>query len=238
MKRFALIFLLMLGAARLVSGPACTSEPSRPRPALAAPGVPEARGDESTGISRPDPGSAPAPSWFRAARPAKTVKGELSGLLALKGGLAITRERAERDAHQQLEQVVRDWLALDGVPQDWTIPGPLLERLIRAGHIEPVIRDDLGPELDDYKVLYEAAYQVDFSPARKAEILAAYDQDLVRVRLGWLAGIGIFLLSCLAALAAYIRADEATKGYYTNRLRLVAAAGVGAAGVAVYHLLT
>ena len=111
-------------------------------------------------------------------------------------------------------------------------------RLIRARHIEPVLRDDLGPELDDYKVWYEAAYQADFSPALKAEILAAYDRDVVRARLGLLAGLGVFLLACLAALAGYIRADEATKGYYTNRLRLVAAAGVGAAGVVIYHLLT
>jgi hypothetical protein len=235
MKRFALICLLMLGALRLVSHPSCLGEPSRPK---AAPGVPAVRGDESPRISQTGSDVAPAPSWFHAARPARTFKGDLAGLHALKGGLAITRERAERDAHQQFEQVVRDWLALDGVPRDWTIPGPLLGGLIRAEHIEPVFRDDLGPELDDYKVLYEAAYQVDFSPARKAEILSAYDQDLVRVRLGWLAGLGVFLLTCLAALAGYIRADEATKGYYTNRLRLVAAAGVGVAGVVVYHLLT
>ena len=50
-------------------------------------------------------------------------------------------------------------------------------------------------------------------------------------------GLG-FALTCLAAVAGFIRADEATKGYYTNRLRLLAAAGVGAAGVAIYQALT
>ncbi len=46
-----------------------------------------------------------------------------------------------------------------------------------------------------------------------------------------------FVLICLAAISGYIRADEATKGYYTNRLRLLAAAGVGAAGVIVYRMV-
>ncbi|HEX8203484.1 MAG TPA: hypothetical protein VF590_23615 [Isosphaeraceae bacterium] len=225
MKRFALIFLVLLGATRLAPHPACASEP-------------EPRAAEVPRLSRTGPESGPAPSWYRAARPAKTLKGDLAGVQALTGGLALSRERALHDAHQQLEQVVRDWLALDGVPPDWTVPGPLLERLIRAEHVEPVLRDDLGPELDDYKVLYQAAYRVDFAPQRKAAILAAYEQDLVRTRLGWLVGFALFVLACLAALAGYIRADEATQGYYTNRLRLAAAAGVGAAGVAVYHLLT
>jgi len=46
-----------------------------------------------------------------------------------------------------------------------------------------------------------------------------------------------FLLTCLGVLSGYIRADEATKGYYTNRLRLLAAAGTGAAGMAIYHMI-
>ena len=46
-----------------------------------------------------------------------------------------------------------------------------------------------------------------------------------------------FVLICLAAVSGYIRADEATKGYYTNRLRMLAAAGVGAAGVILYKMV-
>jgi transposase len=46
-----------------------------------------------------------------------------------------------------------------------------------------------------------------------------------------------FVLTCLAAFAGYIRADEATRGYYTNWLRALAAAGVGASGVLIYQLL-
>jgi len=238
MKRFALIILLMLGALRLAPRPACTSEPPRPEPPIVVSGFSPASGSKVPWTPESAWDTGPAPPWLKAARPATDFKGDLSGLLGMKGSLATTRERAAEQARIILEQVVRDWLALDGVPKEWPIPPPALDHMIRAQHIERVLLDDLGPDLDEYKVLYEAAYLVDFSPVHKAELLAAYDQDLVSDRLFRLAAVVVFLLTCLAALAGYIRADEATKGYYTNRLRLVAAAGVGAAGVVVYHLLT
>ena len=56
-------------------------------------------------------------------------------------------------------------------------------------------------------------------------------------RLGFLGSLLALVLIALSALSAYIRADEATKGYYTNRLRLAAAAGLGVAGVAAYRFL-
>ncbi len=49
-------------------------------------------------------------------------------------------------------------------------------------------------------------------------------------------GLALALVG-LAVLSGYIKADEATKGYYTNRLRLAAAAGLGAAGVVAYRFL-
>ena len=54
---------------------------------------------------------------------------------------------------------------------------------------------------------------------------------------GALGGALAFVLICLGAVSGYIRADEATKGYYTNRLRMLAAAGVGAAGVVIYQMV-
>ena len=85
--------------------------------------------------------------------------------------------------------------------------------------------------------LYTAELTADFSPQRRAQLVEAYDHDLVRHRLTTLAAVLGFVLVCLAALSGYIRADEATKGYYTNRLRMLTAAGVGAAGVIVYRML-
>jgi hypothetical protein len=79
---------------------------------------------------------------------------------------------------------------------------------------------------------------VDLSPARRAEIVEAYNHEQTLKRL-WVLGGGLaFVLACLATVSGYIRADEATKGYYTNRLRVASAAGLGAAGVLVYQWLT
>ena len=77
----------------------------------------------------------------------------------------------------------------------------------------------------------------DFSPRRRAELVEAYNRELVQHRLVTLGGTLAFVLICLAAISGYIRADEATKGYYTNRLRMLAAAGVGAAGVIIYKMV-
>src|SRR4051812_44391355 len=136
MKRFVLLFLLTLGATRLVSRPARSGESPGPSPGVAAAGagVSEPRNGSPPPSSEPSPEAAP-PRWFRGARPAQSFQGDLSGLQAVKGGMAITRERAERDARKQFELVVADWLSLDGVPHDWTVPAPLLNRLIRARHI-------------------------------------------------------------------------------------------------------
>ena len=108
-----------------------------------------------------------------------------------------------------------------------------------ASYVQPVAESlsDVSKDLDDLYTLYRAGARLDFSPARRAEVLAVYEHDLVRERLvkgGALLG---FVLFVLAVLAGYIRTDESTKGYYTNRLRMLAAAGVGAAGVVVYRML-
>ena len=76
------------------------------------------------------------------------------------------------------------------------------------------------------------------SPEHRARFVKLYNRELVGRRLINLGGSLAFILMCLAAVSGYIRADEATKGYYTNRLRMLAAAGVGAGGVLIYQMVT
>ena len=89
----------------------------------------------------------------------------------------------------------------------------------------------------DYGELFEATLTVDASPARRNALIEVYNRQLVEQRMASLGGALAFVLICLAAISGYVRADEATKGYYTNRLRLLSAAGVGAAGVIIYHMV-
>jgi hypothetical protein len=93
------------------------------------------------------------------------------------------------------------------------------------------------PVVKDYGTLHETKLTIDASPARRTALVEAYNHELVRHRLASLGGMLAFVLSCLGVICGYVRADEATKGYYTTRLRMLAAAGVGAAGVIIYQIV-
>lgn len=147
--------------------------------------------------------------------------------------LSASEERARANARKQLDREVAQWLAPDVPFHQWSPPAEWLDRLVVRTHVTPVLKESMK----EFGPLFEATLDVDFSPPRRAELLALYHHDLVLRRLGLLGGGLGFTLACLAALAGYIRADEATKGYYTNWLRMAAAAGVGASGVVVYKLL-
>jgi hypothetical protein len=150
----------------------------------------------------------------------------------IPGDICATEDGARSDAEKVLREKVGEWLAPD-VPASWTPPAGLVQAMIVESKVDPHV-SQRGKE---YGPTYVATLTADFSPRRRAELVDTYDRDLVKNRLATLGGSLGFLLICLAAVSGYIRADEATKGYYTNRLRMVAAAGVGAAGVIFYKMV-
>jgi hypothetical protein len=145
------------------------------------------------------------------------------------GLLSATRERAVADARRVLRDDVANWLEPE-VPRSWAPPEEMLDAMVVD---EPRVHSIDKP----YGEVFEATLSVDKSPQRRTSLIAVYHRQLVE---GRLLGLGValaFILICLAAISGYIRADEATKGYYTNRLRMLAAAGVGASGVILYHMI-
>jgi hypothetical protein len=153
------------------------------------------------------------------------------------GLISITPERSRQEARKQLESMVTDWLEAAGVPRTWTPPVRLIDAMIVDGSkVDTVVKDD-DPLFKDHETLYEAKLKVDVSPERRATFVRAYQHQLVQKRMGFLGAGLAFVLACLAAISGYIRTDEVTKGYYTNRLRLLAAVGVGAAGVAILRMV-
>jgi hypothetical protein len=144
------------------------------------------------------------------------------------GLISATEERAKAEARRKLLESVVNWLDPQ-VPASWTPPPRLLDAMVLETRIKPVVKD--------YGTLSEAELRIDDSPARRAQLVEVYNREVVERRLVTLGGTLAFILICLAAVSGYIRTDEATKGYYTNRLRMLAAAGIGAAGVVIYHLV-
>lgn len=151
------------------------------------------------------------------------------GVQSLVGRLSADQQRAQADVRKTLDHKVTEWL-LPEVPTSWNPPTHLIDQVVKQVRIQPVAKP--------YGTLYEATLDADFAPDRRLPFFEAYQRDLVQHRMTVLGGVFAFVLICLAALAGYIRADEATKGYYTNGLRIASAAGVGAAGVVLYQFLT
>ncbi len=148
----------------------------------------------------------------------------------IAGLISATEERAKNEARKQLENDVTEWLASAGVPPSWKPSSQQIDAMILETTVEPVVKD--------YGTLYVAKLRVDVSPERRATFTGSYKRQLVHRRMVLFAGALGFVLVCLGVLSGYIRTDEATRGYYTNRLRLLAAGGVGAAGVLIYQALT
>lgn len=179
----------------------------------------------------PTPGVLPAPARVAVApdrAPEPPPPAAAVAATTVEGQICATEDRARNDARDALRIKVAEWLTPD-VPASWAPPEGLLESLIVETRIAPIVKD--------YGTLYRADLAVDLSPGRRAELVDAYNRDLVWSRLMSIGGALAFVLICLAVLSGYIRADEATRGYYTNRLRMLAAAGVGAGGVIVYRML-
>jgi hypothetical protein len=150
--------------------------------------------------------------------------------------ISITEDRAREEARKHLESVVTDWLEAGGVPRAWMAPARLIDGMILDTKVDTVVKDD-DPLYKGNETLYVAKLKVDLSPERRATFVRAYQYQLVHKRMVLLGAGLAFVLTCLAAVCGYIRTDEVTKGYYTNRLRLLAAAGVGAASVAILRMV-
>jgi len=207
---------------------------------LPVPIVPGTRVSEAE-IQPPRPVSPPSKAKHRSPRdrrsrenrpepaPAQDRDPELpSTVRTISGQLSATLERARDDAQLQLQREVTRWLTPE-VPTHWRSPASLVNSMVQKTSTRPIEKD--------YGTVYETSLDVDFSPSHRDQILAAYQREVVSHRLTILGGGLGFILACLASVAGYIRADEATKGYYTPWLRTVATAGVGAAGVLIYQLL-
>lgn len=213
--------------------------------------------------SVPAPATKGVPAWFpRSELDEETLaRADDSGSRVLIGRLSASEERARADLRKIVSREIADWLAAD-VPMDWVPPQKLVDRMVRGTYVQTVVRG-FGPtpgetpatttaaatgappssepaaalELDDLYTLYRAGQKLDFSSRRRDELVRHYHRDVASARMKRSGGVIGVVLVGLALISFYVRADEATKGYYTNRLRVLALAGLGAAGAAAYRYL-
>jgi hypothetical protein len=186
------------------------------------------------------PEKAISPEWFDRVVEGRFSSPDESYEVIVKGRRSYSEERAHGDARMRLEEAVDQWLAPD-VPMDWTPSTQQLDSLIVERHVQQVDLDPealgVDPSLSAPEVLYVAGYAINLSPDRRAEFIHTYERQLGDQRMTLAGGALAFVLSILAIIVGYIRVDEATRGYYTTRLRLLAGVAAGAAAVAAYRLL-
>ncbi len=148
-------------------------------------------------------------------------------LVTVIGLRSATVQRARENVLLKFERTVVDEVLHDEVARGWKAPDHLLDFMIREVKVEPIVRD--------YGTVYEATLKADLSPRNRDVVIHAYRQEEVRKRLWILGAILAAVLVVLAVISGYIKADEATKGYYTTRLRGVAIAALGAGGALLYQ---
>ncbi len=199
------------------------------------------------------PESKEVPSWFPKSEQdeEKLAQPDAAGFRVLLGQVSASEDRARLDLRKIVNREISDWLAAD-VPPDWTPPAVLVDHMIWASRVQPVIWSlgakpgevgtdvkvpdgSIPSELDSLYTLYRAGQKLDFSDARRAAFVRQYQRDVASTRMKRSGSVIAVVLASLALFSLYVRTDEATKGYYTNRLRVLALAGLGAAGTVAYH---
>jgi hypothetical protein len=227
--------------ANTVDAPRPPSPPEPPSPPGAIRTIPWKPGQAKAKAPTRKVGSPKsAPSWFPESDADESIKlkADSFGSRVVLGRLSASPDRARQDLREAVDREVTFWIAAD-VPTYWKVPAPAIDAMVQGRYVQEVTKDLTPdtPEVDGLYTLYRAGQKLDFSTARRAEIVGMYRHELATARMQRLGGGLALALIGLAVLSGYIKADEATKGYYTNRLRLAAAAGLGAAGVAVYRFL-
>ncbi len=151
------------------------------------------------------------------------------GSLLVRGYPMSTPERAASEAREQAGKRIVDWLGRIGLPAGWNLPDNLFEQLAQPLSTEQIERD--------YGTVYVQTMRLDFSDQSRQQVLRAYETQLSHERLLQVGGLLAFVLACLGVFRSYIRLDEATKGYYTNVLRLGSTLVIAATGAVLIHLL-
>ncbi len=179
-----------------------------------------------------------APPWFPKSEWEEEglARPDAAGVRVLLGRLSASEDRARLDLRKTVNHEIADWLAAD-IPMTWTPPQKLVDRMMLGTYVQTVTRS-FGPKPGELTAevpgterciarssttctpLYRAGQKLDFSATRRAEFVEAYQRDVASLRMRKSGSVIAVVLACLAVISLYVRADEATKGYYTNRLRL------------------
>lgn len=182
----------------------------------------------------------------------------------VEGSWAVSPEEAVQDALEKAQLRVGDYLAQQTPPIEWRpgaeyVRDHLLQNIGKDegfttpaadGQVEEVVvaGRKVRRETREFKDLdgnvrqsWRACLHVEIGPREREEIRQmerAYQNKLRQGRAEQRQGAAVRLVAglvaLLAAIAAYLRLEDATKGYYTTLLRLAAVSFVALVGAGIW----
>jgi hypothetical protein len=145
----------------------------------------------------------------------------------VSSGTWHSRTECERELHGELRAAVRMYanrLLGDSKGQYVDLPMSYVHDHIVCGEWEERHQETFDTMIRLHELL-------EFDSAVNKQIEANYQQSVVQDRLGYTAAGGGVLLGLLTVVFGYLKLDTLTRGYYTGRLRLTAAAAILALAV-------
>jgi hypothetical protein len=142
-------------------------------------------------------------------------------------GSGENAEQAKLDALNKAREKVADYLQLHTeIPEDF-----VKEKLITFSD-EPKKHDLKVPGVDYYQVNAKAK----LTPDAATQLLRIEQHSVSELRVLFLAKVLAGVLAVMLTIAAYVRLDEWSKGYYTGWLRLAAAGFIAASAFSLWLL--
>lgn len=181
---------------------------------------------------------------------------------AVEGGWKQTREEAIQDALEKARGKVSDYLSRQRLAVEWHPSRDYVrEHLVRDLGKDETFTDPAGGEIEEIRfashmareevkdfaqpvgTMRRVVVRVEVGPRDREEIQRQENVSQTQTRhvraeyrqavMGRLLAVVVALL---AAVAAYLRLEDATKGYYTTLLRLAAFAFVACAAAGIWLL--
>jgi hypothetical protein len=171
-------------------------------------------------------GCADAQGHPRRVRPQAQVPQEIVASFEATGR-GDTWDDAYNFALKDAQTKIAAWAVADDPSLHWKPSMSLVQKLVK--------RQDRGDrDVEPVGLLREVSLQVDVTQSDLQTIQQEVREFRSTQRMLFLGKILAGLVAFFAAVAGYFRLEEATKGYYTNWLRLGALGFVTAVGVALF----
>lgn len=172
--------------------------------------------------------SAPKPAWVD--EPKRLVGNDY--FVTVTVGPHADRELCDRAMTEELrratEQYIDQLIGAEGAGQLVRLPMSDVRRQIVQEEYQETVQASFGPMINLHALLK-------FDKEMQQRIVLAHEQALVRGRIGMAAGGSGLLMVILGTMFGYLKLDTATRGYYSGRLKIAAAAVIltAVAGTAV-----